>query len=517
MQATGVGDPQGGGAARSAGQRKSLGDSESMTGKALVDFVDSYVPRNERNERWSLSDYQRAVLLLMFAKHYAIRLWSEVKKSGKTFLAALVALFYAMTRPDSEVILLANDEDQSLGRVFATAVKLCEYNPELRASARNLASEIRFSNGSTIKAQASDYKGAAGGRQILTIFDELWAYDSERALRLYEEQTPPPTLAEAFIFIVSYAGFTGESTVLEKLHDRGRKGKRLSRQYEVTADAGLCMFWSHTARQPWQTKAYYAEQRRILRENTFRRLHRNEWVSAESQFISAEQWDSIVDRNLSPALNGKAVFVGVDLGVKSDSSAVVAVGWDSTGKKLVTAFHKIWRPTRGKPVNLDDVKQYVQEIYRLHCVQGILADPSQCFLLIQQLASLGITVTEFPQTVSNTVKMGETLFSLVRDGNLIAYKSPELRGHVLNATGVETPSGVRMVKGKSTRKIDAAISLGMACVAAVQMSAIDLSGMALVGRRMMGRAGWDDRDQGGSAIERAFDSGELSRSSKWDW
>jgi phage terminase large subunit-like protein len=496
-----------------------------MNGQDLIDFAEKYITRNEENKAWILSAYQRAVILIMFVKLYSIRLWSEPKKSGKTFLAALVALFYAMTRPDSEVVLLANDEDQSLGRVFATCAKLIEYNQELRASARTLASEIRFTNGSTIKAQASDYKGAAGGRQILTVFDELWAYDSERALRLFEEMTPPPTIPDAFIFIVSYAGFTGESTVLEKLYDRGHKGKRLSRQYEITADAGLCMFWSHTARQSWQTKDYYAEQRRILRENTFRRLHRNEWVSAESQFISAEQWDACVDRNLSPALNGKSVFLGVDLGVKSDSSAVVAVGWDPTGKKLITAFHKIWRPSRGSPVNLDEVKQYIEEICRLHSVRGILADPSQCFLLIQQLAPLGITVTEFPQTQANGVKMGESLFSLVRDGNLIAYKSAELREHVLNATGIETPSGVRMVKGKSTSKIDAAISLAMACVAAVQMPAIDLSGMALIGRQRMfnPRRDWHEQterrdDYGGSTtIGELFDSGELFRRSRWDW
>lgn len=113
--------------------------------------------------------------------------------------------------------------------------------------------------------------------------------------------------------------------------------------------------------------------------------------------------------------------------------------------------------------------------------------------------------------------MGETLFSLVRDGNLIAYKASDLREHVLNATGIETPSGVRMVKGKSTRKIDAAISLAMACVAAVQMPAMDLSGMALIGnRRLMTQDSWDEQDEGGSAIERLWDRGGFSGRRLWD-
>lgn len=96
-----------------------------------------------------------------------------------------------------------------------------------------------------------------------------------------------------------------------------------------------------------------------------------------------------------------------------------------------------------------------------------LADPLQAYLLIQQLAQAGIKVEEFPQTVGTT-KMGETLFSLVRDKNLIAYPSDELREHLLNAVGLETPSGVRMAKGKSTKKMEAAIAFAMAAVSAAR-------------------------------------------------
>ena len=284
--------------------------------------------------------------------------------------------------------------------------------------------------------------------------------------------TPPATESGAYILIVSYAGFTGEGDLLEKLYQRGMKGRRVHKSLEVYRAEGLCMFWSHKRRQPWQIgpegRAYYREQARILRPNTFRRLHRNEWVSSESTFILPEQWDAIVDESRSPILAGARVHLGVDIGVKSDTSAVVGAGWDNDGKKLVVAFHKIWKPTKGQPVNLDEVKDFIRETCQRHSVQSILADPSQCFLLIQQLAKEGIVVEEFPQTVSNTVKMGETLFSLVKDGNIVAYKSAELREHILNATGIETPGGVRMVKGKASKKIDAAIALAMASVAAIR-------------------------------------------------
>jgi hypothetical protein len=117
------------------------------------------------------------------------------------------------------------------------------------------------------------------------------------------------------------------------------KAKKISRRYQVHADSGLCMLWSHRGRMPWHTKKYFDNERADLRANQFLRLHRNQWVSAESQFIGADEWDAIVDPSLSPALNSASVFLGVDLGVKSDSSAVVALGRDATGKKLVAAFH----------------------------------------------------------------------------------------------------------------------------------------------------------------------------------
>jgi phage terminase large subunit-like protein len=433
-----------------------------------VQFIAENIEFNEKGERWQLADYQRVVLGLMFVRHYLIRIWSEIKKSGKTFLAACIVIVEVMSRPNAEAICIANDYEQAQSRVFATAAALFEKNPKLKTSVVKITqSDIRLTNGSVIKAVASDYKGAAGGRQILTVCDELWAFDQERMTRLFEELSPPITEQDAYILIVSYAGHSGESTVLEKLYERGINGKRLSKRLPIYTDGGLFMFWSTTGRHPWHTKKYFDEQRKLLRPNTFKRLHENQWVSAESQFISAEQWDACVDQSHSPILFGATVHMGVDIGVKSDTSAVVGVTWDERGKKTVVAFHKVWRPTKGQPVALDDVKESIHDICERHAVQSILADPSQCFLLIQQLGKKGITITEFPQTVANTVKMGETLFSSVKDRNLIAYPSAELREHVLNAVGIETPGGVRMVKGKTSKKIDGAIALSMALVAAV--------------------------------------------------
>jgi phage terminase large subunit-like protein len=120
-------------------------------------------------------------------------IWSEPKKSGKTFLAAVLGLWWSFVTPNTEVIIAANDLEQSVGRVFKTMVALLRHNPELGASATIRAAAILLSNGTVVAAIASEYRGAAGARHSLVIYDELWGVSSENAQRLYEELTPPPT------------------------------------------------------------------------------------------------------------------------------------------------------------------------------------------------------------------------------------------------------------------------------------------------------------------------------------
>ena len=49
-----------------------------------VALADALIPLNEKGMPWSLSRYQRRVLARAFRRPFRVRLWSEVKKSGKT-------------------------------------------------------------------------------------------------------------------------------------------------------------------------------------------------------------------------------------------------------------------------------------------------------------------------------------------------------------------------------------------------------------------------------------------------
>jgi hypothetical protein len=162
---------------------------------------------------------------------YPEMLFGAPKKTGKTAVAGMAALYTGAVigGRNAEIYCCANDLDQSVGRVFKACTRIIEVSPMLRRDTKVTGQKIEFlSNGATIEAIASDYAGAAGAAPALTIFDELWAYTSESARRLWDEMVPIPTRKVSGRLTVTYAGFQGESVLLEELYRRGLKGELIS-------------------------------------------------------------------------------------------------------------------------------------------------------------------------------------------------------------------------------------------------------------------------------------------------
>jgi phage terminase large subunit-like protein len=110
-------------------------------------------------------------------------LFSAPKKSGKTALAAMIAIYTAVVLggPYAEVYCLANDYEQAASRVFQAAARIIETSPLLAGSAKITANKIEFtSTGSFIQSCASDYSGFAGANPSLTICDALGLVADDR-------------------------------------------------------------------------------------------------------------------------------------------------------------------------------------------------------------------------------------------------------------------------------------------------------------------------------------------------
>jgi hypothetical protein len=182
---------------------------------------------------------------------YAELIFSASKKSRKTTFAAIIMLYVVLRLGGlyAEGYCVANDFELAQGRVFQQVVRIIKASPLLSGAATTTANKVTFATGATITALACDYAGAAGANPAIVCFDELWAYTSERSRRLWDEMVPVPTRKVSVRLTVTYAGFSGESKLLEDLYRRGLKGTLIAPSlYEQTE---LLMAWHHEQIAPW--------------------------------------------------------------------------------------------------------------------------------------------------------------------------------------------------------------------------------------------------------------------------
>jgi phage terminase large subunit-like protein len=333
-----------------------------------------------------------------------------------------------------------------------------------------LSDKIEFPlNGATITALASDYAGAAGANPTISTFDELWGYTSERSRRLWDEMVPPPTRKIACRLTTTYAGFEGESVLLEELYKRGLVQQQIGP--DLYAGNGLLMFWSHTPIAPWQSTEWLDQMRHQLRPNAFLRMIENRFVSTESNFVDPEWIDRCIDPSWSPVINNKSlpVYIGVDASVKKDSTAIVAVCFDRSINKVRLVAHRIFQPTSAEPLNFElTVERTIKEFCARFMVRGIYYDPYQMASVAQRLATSGLAMQEYTQTTDHLTAMGSNLFELIKGGNLVLYPDDAIKLALNRAVAKETPCGWKITKEKISHKIDVVIAMAMAALAAVE-------------------------------------------------
>jgi phage terminase large subunit-like protein len=456
-------------------------------------FIESVLYSPNEGALFTLLDAERAFLNHAFKLGdngkllYTEWLYSCPKKSGKTTFAAIVCLtiilLYGGHYP--EATLAANDQDQAVGRVFEMARRIIEASPLLRGAARITQDKITFpALNATITAIPASFAGAAGGNQNIAVFDEAWAYTSERSRRLWDELVPPPTRKIACRLTVTYAGYEGESVLLQELYRRGQAQPQVGT--DLYAGDGLLMFWSHQLIAPWQDEAWLASMRRE-RPSAYQRMVLNEFASSDSQFVDMSAWDACVRPPLGPVIVDRTlhVWVGVDASVKRDATALVACTFDKKAKCVRLVAHHIFTPKPGDPIDFEaTIEAMLLDWNTRFLLRKVFFDPFQMVAVAQRLAKAGIPIEEFPQTMPNLTAAITNLFELIQSRQLVLYPDANMRLAVSRAIIVESSRGWRLDKLKQSHKIDVIVALSMAALAAVRGQAehfYDLDGM-LYGR-----------------------------------
>lgn len=430
------------------------------------------------------------------------------RKNGKTTIAAGVLLYMLLVDKEigAEVYSAATTRDQA-GLVYEIAAKMVTANPMLSERCKRLDSRKRLVCGESFFQACSSEAGAIHGTNPhCVIFDELHEQPNRELWEAF--QTGFGARDQPLFFSITTAGHDRTSVCWEQ-HEYA-----LAVRSDPSIDERfLPVLFSADADDDWTAESTWEKanpcldvslKRDFLRgecrkaqeipalENSFRRLHLNQWTEQQTRIISMKQWDACARDVKIEQYHGRECFAGLDLASTRDVTALCLVFPEDGGG--VAVFPYFWIPednvdvrsgqdqrmirsladsghvemTSGNEVDVIYLAARIAEIMESFDVQFIGYDPWNASGVIQLLQENGIpqhVLTKMPQTFSTYNEPLKTLLGWLGNRKFIHDGNPVLRWMASNTAGKEDSSGnIRPDKGKSAEKIDGicAMLMGMA-------------------------------------------------------
>ncbi len=435
-----------------------------------------------------LQPVQKAVLRIFFEQDSSGRfvwetgLYSTIKKSGKTTVAALVQRWAAECWGDfGEVYHLGNKLKQAKERAFKISRASITLAPKHESQDWDVGSEkLTYINNSFVQALPVSAAGEAGGNQRLTTWTEFHGYVYEEDERFFEELQPVPTQTLSFRFIESYAGYEGESNLLKHYWNLALEGEQLHDEFPIYGNkaAGVVGYIDQgeaARRMPWQRgeegRHYYAKAKMTSSPAQFDRLHENKWVTSQNKLINMALWDSLQEAyHEAHAPRKHPVVLAVDAAVSGDCTAlsVVTVG-DAYNEENQVVFELetfIWEPEKGKKLDYSETLSPTMALmHDKYNVVQVAYDEYQMHNFMTELhkenAWKNIEFFAFPQGKLR-LQADTALIDRIRRGTFRHSGNTTLRQHADNADGKEVgDDALRIVKRDNTLKIDGVIAVSM--------------------------------------------------------
>lgn len=178
------------------------------------------------------------------------------------------------------------------------------------------------------------------------------------------------------------------------------------------------------------------------------------WLGASG----AQVWEGLT--NPYEFTSDAPVYVGVDIALKSDTSAVVAMQRREDGRWH--ALCRIWTPTSDRPIDVTDVMQYLRELHDRCRVASIAYDPRFFDVPAKMLTDEGLPLIEVPQSLEHMTPAYVSLYEAIMKGRITHDGDRAFATQVLNGVPRFSDRGYILEKGKSRGKIDAAVALALA-------------------------------------------------------
>lgn len=418
---------------------------------ALTDHVGPWGPM-ATEQQWQDA---RAILDLDGPhRHWVGRAKGYSKTRDAAALSIVAMLTQSPVGSDEQAYCVAADSEQaSLVRQSVRA--FVESTPELRGEivveGRKITAPRR---GAQLHVLAADLAGSHGLRPWWLLCDELANWDD--------------TPRNRELFDSLWAGLT-------KTHGRGviitTAGSPQHFAADVLSAARSDPMWRVSdihGPPPWVDPAEVESERRRLMPSVYSRLWLNEWQNADDSICTQAEVDAACTlKDDLPPEEGRRYICTLDLGTRHDRTVAViahAVPSDGLdGRRVVVDLMKVWTPKLGRPVKLDEVRAWLTEFcpkYRapLHY------DPSQAYLLVEQLRTAGIACHEFKFTVASTAELATSLMQALRGHRISLPDDVELRKEILSVRLRESAPNVLRIDTRTQRQHDdRVIACAMAC------------------------------------------------------
>lgn len=442
------------------------------------------------------------------------------KKNGKTELAAALALFFAFgpsgpdgkVEPDALVVCAAGSDDQA-DLVFGAAKIMAEQSPTLKQILETFESEILCPSlvGSKVvrvAAAAKKQSSTLDGKNIyVVICDELHCWEGPQGRTLWEVLTNAQvTRRQPLVFQITTAGFDQDTVC----------GEQYNYAKAVVAgevdDAHYLVFVIEPPkdanhRDPAVIEAanpsfgyivqieFYLDQLSKKTEAVFRRYFLNMWTEGEDSWLGQGTWERLSIGEFEFAGKTIDMFTGTDSATKHDSTAHVRAQWhvckpgcpgwseqdaEATAdmakptRRKLRLQAKIWarpfdprtkRPLESWRLPIVDVENELRTYHRRHRLRACGYDPALFERSAQQLETEGLPMEEVPQSDARMVPASMLLFQFIVDGLIEHDGDLAFTQHMHNAVAVQTRGGNggwRLSKGKTKKKMDAAIAAAIA-------------------------------------------------------
>lgn len=454
---------------------------------ALADFarfVGTLKP--DTGGKMRLEPFQRRMLKEFFAGAIETVIILP-KKNGKTSILAALALFHLREIPDAECVIGAASRDQAT-ILFTQAAGLVDrsglsYLFDVKGGYRHI--RLVSNPSARIRVLAADANTADGVIPTLALVDELHRHPSGELYGVFRDGLGP---RGGQMLTISTAGANLDSplgvlrTAAHKL-DRFERDEKAKRTRATSDDGSFVLHeWClDPADDPadiglvkkanpasWQS--IKGLRQRLDSPSTtpwqWLRFACGVWTEGEEPWIDPRSWDVLADATRDIP-EGAPSWLGVDLGVRHDSTAIAIAHVAADGMVIVRA--EIMKPEGVLPIERVEAK--IREVAARYTVQKIAYDPWSFRRSAEILEGEGLPMEEYPQSAERMSIASAALYRVIDAGILRHDGNPVLRSHVLSGVTKETERGWRLQKDpRSRRSIDALIALTMAVQMATEAS-----------------------------------------------